>query len=56
MFSKKYKKIWEFYWNKGQLEMYSYTYNKKKCMIWSNKKAEGTDASKEIKWPNHQGK
>ena len=56
MFSKKYKKIWEFYWNKGQLELYSDTYNKKIFMIWSNKKADGTDTSKEIKWPNHQGK
>ena len=32
MFSKKYKKIWEFYWNKGQLELYSDTYNKKKYL------------------------
>ena len=29
MFSKKYEKILEFYWNKGQLEMYSGIYNKK---------------------------
>lgn len=50
------RKYWNFTEIKGNLKCSQIFIIKIIFIILSNKKAEGMDASKEIKWPNHQGK